>query len=168
MLAIAALWIGTGAIGSTAIGGGPPDLVTATAHDHAKYRDGLLSPHLETSAAAAVRDYLEPRLGVELGALPDGGGWRIRGLRLCYLKNSYLEKIAVGLVMLERSGVPVSLFVLSPDAAAALGSSPSARVRGYELDDGHVALVARDGVVRCAVGDVPVEHLKRLVEATQR
>ena len=66
-----------------------------------------MQPEVVTSAAEEVRSYLEARLEISVGGLPDSEGWQIRGPRLCWF-----DDVAVGLVMLERNGQPVSLFVL--------------------------------------------------------
>ena len=136
-----------------------PDIVSAAALDHAKYRTGTLEPELLTSAAEEVRSFLEPMLGISLGTLPESEGWRIRGPRMCLF-----EDVDVGLVMFERDGQPVSLFVLSAAAAARFaGGSISAQPTSFALARGHAVLAADNGTVRCAVGEIPIDELTQLV-----
>jgi hypothetical protein len=136
-----------------------PDIVSAAALDHAKYRAGTMEPELPTSAAEEVRSYLEPMLGISLGTLPESEGWRIFGPRLCHF-----DDVEVGLVMFELRGQPVSLFVLSESEAARFaGGSVSAQPSLFALARGHAVLASDNGIVRCAVGEIPIDELTQLV-----
>ena len=74
------------------------------------------------------------------------------------------EDVDVGLVMFERDGQPVSLFVLSAAAAARFaGGSISAQPTSFALARGHAVLAADNGTVRCAVGEIPIDELTQLV-----
>ena len=136
-----------------------PDLVSSAALDHEKYRAGLTQPELVTSVADEVRSYLEPRLGISLGELPDSDGWQIVGPRMCRFRD-----VSVGLVMLKREGLPVSLFVLSQSDAESLGDGEiSTGPSSFPVNPGYAVLALDNGTVRCAVGDIPLIELTQLV-----
>jgi hypothetical protein len=141
-----------------------PELVSWAALDHAKYRSGAMQPELVASTPEELRAYLEPRVGNFPVELPDLQGWMIRGPRLCHFKN-----VPVGLVMLERGGQPVSLFLLSETDAESFGPGwISPEPTSFTLAPGYAVLAANGGTVRCAVGDIPLDQLTRLVDPSHQ
>jgi len=143
-----------------------PDLIAVAAADHQKYVDGKLAPQVSGDEPEEIEKFLRESVGVEVGAFPSDGAWKLWGVRLCHLRSA-----RVGLLMLRSDDSLVSIFIVPaseaekfPQARRIASKSPSC----FPVPGGHGFLrLENDGTMRCAIGALEPENLEGLLASTR-
>ncbi|HHT9118074.1 MAG TPA: anti-sigma factor family protein [Candidatus Hypogeohydataceae bacterium YC38] len=141
------------------------DLALEANRCHTEYVENELSPNIETFSEEAVLGYFSGKLDFNL-CLPKISRKEIKlvGARSCYLK-----KVHVAYLMYNYSGVPLSLFIFRDEDLKKFPSAEKELKTHKIIEDkgirgNNFVAVKTNGAVACAVSEVDLPSLKRIIK----